>query len=83
MLDSRRVELTVFLSLRSFFLQQSENDEPGSLKYNEQLWRRERNEQITKEAKTASDIISRDIEGRLGSEPPSELSSLLSSFVLC
>lgn len=47
------------LSLDS--LQSQEPDEPGSEKYNEQLWRRERNERIDLEARTASERISSDI----------------------
>jgi regulator-associated protein of mTOR len=41
--------------------QQSEADEPGSVKYNEQLWRRERNEEIDKQAVISADRVAADI----------------------
>ena len=37
-------------------LQQAEADEPGSIQYNYQVWRQQRNEQIVAEIETQSEV---------------------------
>jgi regulator-associated protein of mTOR len=42
--------------LTNIRLQQAEADEPGSVQYNYQVWRQQRNEQIIAEVDTQSDV---------------------------